>query len=108
MKSDKLNVQSAEAALQATKLYAPQSGTIVTLSGQVGEVVTANGTTRAATEQLLGQLGVEHGGHGHRDGGALGHRRGVELVEHRRLRRVLELRVRRAQRSELDASWWCP
>ncbi|HTZ65754.1 MAG TPA: biotin/lipoyl-binding protein [Solirubrobacteraceae bacterium] len=49
VKSDKLTVQSAEAALQDTKLYAPQSGTLVSLSGQVGEVVSGSGTTRAAS-----------------------------------------------------------
>jgi multidrug efflux pump subunit AcrA (membrane-fusion protein) len=48
VKSDKLAVQSAERAVQNTKLYAPEDGTIVSLTGQVGEVVSANGTTKAS------------------------------------------------------------
>ena len=49
VKSDKLTVQSDEEAVQDTNLYAPESGTIVSLSGQVGEVVSGSGTTRAAS-----------------------------------------------------------
>jgi multidrug efflux pump subunit AcrA (membrane-fusion protein) len=49
VKSDKLTVQSDEEAVQNTKLYAPEDGTIVSLSGQVGEVVSASGTTKAST-----------------------------------------------------------
>jgi multidrug efflux pump subunit AcrA (membrane-fusion protein) len=49
VKSDKLTVQSDEQAVQDTNLYAPESGTIVSLSGQVGEVVSGSGTTRAAS-----------------------------------------------------------
>jgi multidrug efflux pump subunit AcrA (membrane-fusion protein) len=49
VKSDELTVRSDEEAVQDTKLYAPQDGTIVTLSGQVGEVVSASGTTRASS-----------------------------------------------------------
>jgi multidrug efflux pump subunit AcrA (membrane-fusion protein) len=49
VKSDQLTVQSDEEAVQDTKLYAPQDGTIVSLSGQVGEVVSASGTTRASS-----------------------------------------------------------
>jgi multidrug resistance efflux pump len=49
VKSDQLTVQSDEEAVGATKLYAPQSGTIVSLSGQVGEVVSGNGTTKASS-----------------------------------------------------------
>jgi multidrug efflux pump subunit AcrA (membrane-fusion protein) len=48
VKSDQLTVQSDEEAVANTKLYAPESGTIVSLSGQVGEVVSASGTTRAS------------------------------------------------------------
>jgi len=48
VRSDTLTVQSDAQAVQDTKLYAPESGTIVSLSGQVGEVVSASGTTRAA------------------------------------------------------------
>lgn len=47
--SARLTVQSDEQALQDTRLYAPESGTIVSLDGQVGEVVAASGTTRATS-----------------------------------------------------------
>jgi multidrug efflux pump subunit AcrA (membrane-fusion protein) len=49
VKSDKLTVQSDEQAVQNTKLYAPEDGTVVTLSGEVGETVSATGTTKAAS-----------------------------------------------------------
>jgi multidrug efflux pump subunit AcrA (membrane-fusion protein) len=47
--SDKLTVQSAEQAVQNTKLYAPNDGTIVSLTGQVGETVSGGGTTKASS-----------------------------------------------------------
>jgi multidrug efflux pump subunit AcrA (membrane-fusion protein) len=49
VKSDRLTVQSDEQAVQDTKLYAPEDGTIVSLTGQVGEVVTGSGTTKASS-----------------------------------------------------------
>jgi multidrug efflux pump subunit AcrA (membrane-fusion protein) len=49
VKSDKLTVQSDEQAVQNTKLYAPENGTIVSLSGQVGETVSGGGTTKASS-----------------------------------------------------------
>jgi HlyD family secretion protein len=49
VKSDALTVQGDEQAVQETKLYAPEAGTIVTLSGQVGEVVSGSGTTKASS-----------------------------------------------------------
>ncbi|MGO8905723.1 MAG: efflux RND transporter periplasmic adaptor subunit [Solirubrobacteraceae bacterium] len=49
VKSDKLTVQSDEQAVQDTKLYAPASGTIVTVSGEVGETVSGTGTTKASS-----------------------------------------------------------
>ncbi len=49
VKSDRLTVRSDEEALAGTRLYAPQDGTLVSLSGQVGEVVSATGTTRASS-----------------------------------------------------------
>lgn len=48
VKSDRLTVQGDEEALAGAKLYAPEDGTIVSLSGQVGEVVSATGTTSAS------------------------------------------------------------
>lgn len=49
VKSDKLTVQSDEQAVHDTSLYAPEAGTIVSLTGQVGEVVSGGGTTRASS-----------------------------------------------------------
>jgi multidrug efflux pump subunit AcrA (membrane-fusion protein) len=49
VKSDRLTVQSAEEALSDTKLFAPTTGTIVSLAGEVGEAVSASGTTKAAS-----------------------------------------------------------
>jgi multidrug efflux pump subunit AcrA (membrane-fusion protein) len=49
VKSDKLAVQSDEEALANTKLYAPETGTLVSLSGEVGENVSATGTTKASS-----------------------------------------------------------
>jgi multidrug efflux pump subunit AcrA (membrane-fusion protein) len=47
--SDRLTVRSDQEAVQDTKLYAAQDGTIVSLSGQVGEVVSASGTSKATS-----------------------------------------------------------
>ena len=41
-------MRSDEQAVQDTKLYAPQDGTIVSLTGQVGETVSGAGTTKAS------------------------------------------------------------
>jgi multidrug efflux pump subunit AcrA (membrane-fusion protein) len=49
VKSDQLTVQSAEEALSNTKLFAPMTGTIVSLAGEVGEAVSASGTTKASS-----------------------------------------------------------
>lgn len=49
VQSDKLTVQGDEQALADTKLYAPKTGTIVSLTGEVGETVSASGTTRASS-----------------------------------------------------------
>ncbi len=49
VKSDRLTVQSAEQALSDTKLFAPTTGTIVSLSGEVGEAVSASGTTKSSS-----------------------------------------------------------
>ncbi len=49
MKSDKLDVQSDEEAVQNTKLYAPTNGTIVSLGGEVGETVSGAGTSKASS-----------------------------------------------------------
>jgi membrane fusion protein, macrolide-specific efflux system len=49
VKSDELTVRGDEQAVHDTKLYAPEDGTIVTLSGEVGETVSATGTTNATS-----------------------------------------------------------
>ncbi len=49
VKSDKLTVQSDEQAVANTRLYAPEDGTIASLTGQVGETVSGGGTTRASS-----------------------------------------------------------
>jgi len=49
VKSDRLTVQSDEQAVQDTRLTAPESGTIASLTGQVGEVVSGSGTTKASS-----------------------------------------------------------
>jgi multidrug efflux pump subunit AcrA (membrane-fusion protein) len=48
VKSDGLAVQSAEESLADTKLFAPKTGTIVSLSGEVGETVSGGGTTKGS------------------------------------------------------------
>ncbi|HEV2980955.1 MAG TPA: HlyD family efflux transporter periplasmic adaptor subunit [Solirubrobacteraceae bacterium] len=49
VRSDKLTVESDEQAVQNTKLTAPEDGTIVSLSGEVGETVSGTGTTRGSS-----------------------------------------------------------
>jgi multidrug efflux pump subunit AcrA (membrane-fusion protein) len=51
VRSDRLTVQSDEQAVADTKLYAPEDGTIASLSGEVGEVVSGGGTTRASSSE---------------------------------------------------------
>lgn len=60
VQSDRLAVEDDEEALQNTKLYAPESGTILSLSGEVGEAVSASGTTKAAA----GEAGTSSGSGG--------------------------------------------
>jgi multidrug efflux pump subunit AcrA (membrane-fusion protein) len=49
VKSDKLTVLSDEESVTDTKLYAPANGTIVSLSGEIGETVSGGGTTKATS-----------------------------------------------------------
>jgi len=49
VKSGRLTVQSDEQAVADTRLYAPHDGTIVSLSGEVGENVSGGGTTKASS-----------------------------------------------------------
>jgi multidrug efflux pump subunit AcrA (membrane-fusion protein) len=74
VKSDRLTVRSAEQAVANTKLYAPQTGTIVSLSGEVGETVSARGTTKATSSgsSASGGTGSSGGGGGASSGGASG------------------------------------
>jgi multidrug efflux pump subunit AcrA (membrane-fusion protein) len=48
VKSDSLAVKSAAETLADTKLYAPRTSTIVSLSGEVGETVSGGGTTKSS------------------------------------------------------------
>jgi multidrug resistance efflux pump len=49
VKSDKLAVQGDEQSVANSKLYAPDNGTIVSLSGEVGESVSGSGTSKASS-----------------------------------------------------------
>ena len=49
VKTDRLTVKGDERAVQNTKLYAPEGGTIVSLSGEVSQTVSATGTTKASS-----------------------------------------------------------
>jgi multidrug efflux pump subunit AcrA (membrane-fusion protein) len=49
VKSDRLTVKSAEQSVADTRLVAPENGTIVSLSGEVGETVSGGGTSKAST-----------------------------------------------------------
>jgi membrane fusion protein, macrolide-specific efflux system len=49
VKSDALTVRGDEEAVADTELFAPSDGTIVSLNGAVGEVVSGGGTTRASS-----------------------------------------------------------
>ncbi|MHB8492445.1 MAG: efflux RND transporter periplasmic adaptor subunit [Solirubrobacteraceae bacterium] len=57
VRSGRLAVEDDEQALSNTKLYAPQSGTIVSLSGEVGETVSASATSRAQAASSTGSAG---------------------------------------------------
>jgi multidrug efflux pump subunit AcrA (membrane-fusion protein) len=80
VKSDRLTVRSAEQAVADTELYAPQTGTIVSLSGEVGETVSAHGTTKVTSSgssasggsgsSSSGSSGSSGGGGGASSGGA--------------------------------------
>jgi multidrug efflux pump subunit AcrA (membrane-fusion protein) len=66
VKSDKLAVQSGEQAVADTKLYAPADGTIVSLSGEVGETVSGGGTSKATSGASSGSSGDAGSGTGSR------------------------------------------
>jgi multidrug efflux pump subunit AcrA (membrane-fusion protein) len=72
VKSDGLTVQSDEQAVQDTKLYAPENGTIVKLSGEVGETVTATGTTKASATTSSSSASSSTGAAGGSSTGAAG------------------------------------
>ncbi len=50
VKSDQLTVENDERSVANTRLTAPESGTIVSLGGEVGETVSGGGTSRATSE----------------------------------------------------------
>jgi multidrug efflux pump subunit AcrA (membrane-fusion protein) len=62
VKSDKLTVQSDQQAVASTKLYAPEEGTIASLTGQVGETVSGAGTTRASSSSSSSSTSSGAGG----------------------------------------------
>ena len=62
VKSARLTVQSDEQAVENTKLLAPESGTIVSLPGQVGETVAGGGTTRATSASAASSSGESGSG----------------------------------------------
>ncbi|HEY8302972.1 MAG TPA: biotin/lipoyl-binding protein, partial [Solirubrobacteraceae bacterium] len=62
VKSDALTVRTDEEMLVDTKLYAPQDGTIVSLAGEVGEVVPASGTTKASGDSSSASSGSSGSG----------------------------------------------
>jgi multidrug efflux pump subunit AcrA (membrane-fusion protein) len=72
VKSDRLTVQSDEEGVADTRLLAPESGTIVSLGGEVGETVSGGGTSRASgeTEESSGSGSGSGGGSGSGSGAA--------------------------------------
>jgi HlyD family secretion protein len=61
VRSDALAVQNDEKALANTKLLAPQTGTIVSLAGEVGETVSGGGTTKSSSSSSGGSSGSGSG-----------------------------------------------
>jgi HlyD family secretion protein len=70
VKSAELAVRSDEKAVQNTKLYAPEDGTIMALSGEVGEAVSASGTTKASSVTSASSGGSSSGTAGGSTGAA--------------------------------------
>jgi multidrug efflux pump subunit AcrA (membrane-fusion protein) len=64
VQSDRLAVEGDEQALADTKLYAPKTGTIVSLAGEVGENVSAQGTTKASSAGVSSSGGSGSSGSG--------------------------------------------
>jgi multidrug efflux pump subunit AcrA (membrane-fusion protein) len=64
VKSDRLAVENDEQAVQDTKLYAPETGTIVSLPGEVGETVSATGTMKASSSESSSATGSGSAGGG--------------------------------------------
>ncbi|HUA74405.1 MAG TPA: HlyD family efflux transporter periplasmic adaptor subunit [Solirubrobacteraceae bacterium] len=62
VKSDRLTVENDERSVADTRLTAPESGTIVSLGGEVGETVSGGGTSRAASETSESSSGSGGGG----------------------------------------------
>jgi multidrug efflux pump subunit AcrA (membrane-fusion protein) len=73
VQGDRLTVEGDEQALADTKLYAPKAGTIVSLAGEVGEDVSAQGTSRASsTESSSSGAGATGSGTGASSSGRAG------------------------------------
>jgi multidrug efflux pump subunit AcrA (membrane-fusion protein) len=71
VKSDQRTVKSDEKAVSNTKLYAPENGTIVAFSGEVGETVSGTGTTKASSASGTSSTGAT-GAAGSTAGGSSG------------------------------------
>jgi multidrug efflux pump subunit AcrA (membrane-fusion protein) len=74
VRSDRLTVKSDEQSVADTRLVAPEDGTIVSLSGEVGETVSGGGTSRASSSatgsSASGSSGAEGSGKGSAAAGA--------------------------------------
>src|SRR5581483_654280 len=70
VKSARLTVENDERSVAHTRLTAPESGTIVSLGGEVGEAVSGGGTSRAPSEssESSGSGGGGGGGANSSDG----------------------------------------
>jgi multidrug efflux pump subunit AcrA (membrane-fusion protein) len=62
VRSDRLTVRSDEQAVSDTSLPAPESGTIVSLSGEVGETVSGGGTSKASSTSESSSSGTSSSG----------------------------------------------
>ncbi|MHB1468143.1 MAG: efflux RND transporter periplasmic adaptor subunit [Solirubrobacteraceae bacterium] len=61
VRSDELIVKSDEQSVQDTKLHAPESGTIVSLSDAAGEAVSGPGTARASSVAVASSSSTSSG-----------------------------------------------
>jgi len=72
VRSARLAVEGDEQALANTRLYAPETGTIVELDGEVGETVSGNGTSKAQSSSASGSGSSSNGAGASASGRAAG------------------------------------